>query len=38
MMLTAEWRTVCALIGAYLPFPGSGFVERNGSTYRFVTS
>ena len=26
------------LIGAHLPFPGSGFVERNGSTYRFVTS
>ena len=26
------------LIGAHLPFPGTGFVERNDSTYRFVTS
>ena len=26
------------LIGAHLPFPGSGFVERKDSSYRFVTS
>jgi glyoxylase-like metal-dependent hydrolase (beta-lactamase superfamily II) len=26
------------LIGAHLPFPGSGFVERKGSAYRFVTT
>ena len=25
------------LIGAHLPFPGTGFVERKDSTYRFVT-
>jgi glyoxylase-like metal-dependent hydrolase (beta-lactamase superfamily II) len=24
------------LIGAHLPFPGSGFVERRGGSYRFV--
>ncbi|RWM87062.1 MAG: MBL fold metallo-hydrolase [Mesorhizobium sp.] len=26
------------LIGAHLPFPGSGFVERKDGSYRFVTS
>jgi glyoxylase-like metal-dependent hydrolase (beta-lactamase superfamily II) len=26
------------LIGAHLPFPGSGFVERKDRSYRFVTS
>jgi len=26
------------LVGAHLPFPGTGFVERKDSTYRFVAS
>ena len=26
------------LIGAHFPFPGTGFVERNGSAYRFAAS
>jgi hypothetical protein len=26
------------LIGAHLPFPGTGFVERKDGAYRFVTS
>jgi hypothetical protein len=29
-------REVERVIGFHLPFPGIGFVERTGSTYRFV--